>query len=63
MDHRDLIAADRILPDRVGEIYYLRYNPEQRWYAIRSIRQSLLTPLQVLGGKPDVIRAIRVRDV
>lgn len=27
----DLIAADRILPDRVGEIYYLRYNESQRW--------------------------------
>jgi len=32
VDPRDLIAADRILPDRVGEVYYLRHNPEQRWY-------------------------------
>lgn len=28
----DLIAADRILPDRVGEIYYLRHNTSQRWF-------------------------------
>ena len=27
----DLIAADRILPDRVGEVYYLRHNKRQRW--------------------------------
>ena len=27
----DLVAADRIVPDRVGEVYYLRHNPEQRW--------------------------------
>lgn len=28
----DLIAADRVLPDRAGEVYYLHYNPEQQWY-------------------------------
>ena len=28
----DLIATDQIFPDRVGEIYHLAYDPEQRWY-------------------------------
>lgn len=28
----DLIATDQIFPDRIGEIYHLAYNPEQRWY-------------------------------
>lgn len=28
----DLIATDQIFPDRTGEIYHLRYNPDQRWY-------------------------------
>jgi hypothetical protein len=28
----DLIAADRIVPDRVGEVYYLTYNPNHKWY-------------------------------
>lgn len=27
----DLVAADRILPDRIGEVYYLTYNPNHRW--------------------------------
>jgi len=31
VDPDDLIAADRILPDRVGEVYYLRHNKQQRW--------------------------------
>jgi hypothetical protein len=31
IDPEDLIAADRILPDRVGEVYYLRHNKWQRW--------------------------------
>lgn len=28
----DLIAADRIIPDRVGEVYYLHYNKAHSWY-------------------------------
>jgi hypothetical protein len=28
----DLVAADRIVPDRVGEVYYLTYNPNHKWY-------------------------------
>ncbi len=28
----DLVATDQVFPDRVGEIYYLAYNPWQRWY-------------------------------
>jgi len=31
VDPNDLIAADRILPDRKGEVYYLRRNVNQRW--------------------------------
>lgn len=29
----DLIAADRIVPDKVGEVYYLTHSPAHRWYA------------------------------
>jgi len=28
----DLMAADRIIPDRVGEVYYLTHNPQHEWY-------------------------------
>ncbi len=29
---KDLIATDHVYPDRVGEIYHLAYNPNQRWF-------------------------------
>ena len=29
---RALVATDQVFPDRVGEIYHLAYEPEQRWY-------------------------------
>ncbi len=28
----ELVATDQIFPDRIGEIYYLTHNPEQRWF-------------------------------
>ncbi|MCJ1400645.1 hypothetical protein MMC11_003853 [Xylographa trunciseda] len=28
----DLMEADRIIPDRVGEVYYLMYNKDHHWY-------------------------------
>ena len=27
----DLVPTDRIIPDRVGEVYYLTYNPDHKW--------------------------------
>jgi len=26
------VAADRIIPDRVGEVYYLTHNPNHKWF-------------------------------
>ena len=34
MDPEDLVAADRVLPDKVGEVYYIRHNLEQKWHWI-----------------------------
>jgi hypothetical protein len=32
VDPDDLVAADRIIPAYVGEVYYLTYNPKHRWF-------------------------------
>ncbi|KAK0118547.1 hypothetical protein ONS95_007435 [Cadophora gregata] len=39
----DLIACDRIIPDRVGEVYYLKYNSQHKWYWLS--RQTCFEPL------------------
>lgn len=28
----DLVPADRIIPNAVGEVYYLKYNPSHKWH-------------------------------
>jgi hypothetical protein len=32
VDYEDLIAADRVIPEYAGEIYYLKHNQNHRWY-------------------------------
>ncbi|KAI0898716.1 hypothetical protein F4806DRAFT_455425 [Annulohypoxylon nitens] len=32
IDANDLVATDRVYPDWNQEIYYLKHNPQQRWY-------------------------------
>jgi len=32
VDPEDLVPADRIIPDKVGEVYYLTHNPKHKWY-------------------------------
>jgi len=34
VETNDLMPTDRILPDRIGEVYYLQHNPNQQWYWI-----------------------------
>lgn len=31
----DVMAADRISPLSIGEVYYLKYNPDYRWYWLK----------------------------
>ncbi|KAF2967016.1 hypothetical protein GQX73_g6533 [Xylaria multiplex] len=36
----DVVACDRIRPDRSGESFYLQYNPNQRWYYLNSMTRD-----------------------
>ncbi|MCB1743734.1 MAG: methyltransferase [Gammaproteobacteria bacterium] len=43
MAEQDLVATDQVFPNRVGEIYQIAYNPNQRWYyASRMQREEIL---------------------
>jgi hypothetical protein len=34
----DLVATDLVYPDRVGEIYYVKFNPEHKWFYAPAMR-------------------------
>lgn len=35
------MPADRLLPDRVGEIYYLKHSPKHRWFVSPTLYQRI----------------------
>ena len=37
---KDLVATDQIFPDRIGEIYHLAYNKEQKWYWVSEMQDN-----------------------
>ena len=34
----DLVATDLVYPDRIGEIYYVKFNPSHRWFYAPAMR-------------------------
>jgi hypothetical protein len=36
----DLVATDLIYPDRTGEIYYVKFNPEHKWFYAPAMRSD-----------------------
>jgi hypothetical protein len=36
----DLVATDLIYPDRTGEIYYVKFNPEHKWFYAPAMRDD-----------------------
>ena len=37
---KDLIATDQIFPDRIGEIYHLAYNKNQKWLWVPKMQRN-----------------------
>jgi hypothetical protein len=40
VDPEDFLEADRVFPDRVGEVYYLKYSKKHRWFWLEGQKQS-----------------------
>lgn len=40
IDPDDLVATDLVYPDRIGEIYYVRFNPSHRWFYAPQMRED-----------------------
>src|ERR1700730_10188563 len=36
----DLVATDLVYPDRTGEIYYVKFNPEHKWFYAPAMRSD-----------------------
>ena len=53
LDMKDLIAAERRYPDRVGETYQIKYNPDHCWYHFPLMRREEALVFKVYESKKD----------
>lgn len=49
----DLLPAERRYPDRVGETYQLRYNPDHRWFYFPQMRRDEAVVFKVYDSQAD----------
>jgi hypothetical protein len=49
----DLLPAERRYPDRVGETYQLRYNPDHRWFHFPRMRRNEALVFEVYESQTD----------
>ncbi|KAI5797839.1 hypothetical protein DFH27DRAFT_560449 [Peziza echinospora] len=49
----DLIAADRFYGDRVGEVYYMRYDPGQRWHWLSEQTPEEVFVMKIYDSHPQ----------
>jgi len=52
IDPSDLLPADRVLPHTVGEIYYLRFNPNHKWYWLEEQTPDDVVLMTMYDTKP-----------
>jgi hypothetical protein len=52
----DLIAIERIFPDRRGETYGLAYNPSHRWFYVPDVQPDEVTLIKCWDSKENVAR-------
>ena len=53
LDMKDLIAAERRYPDRVGETYQIKYNADHYWYWFPKWRRDEALVFKVYDSKKD----------
>jgi len=49
----DLVATDLVYPDRVGEIYYVKFNPAHRWFYAPAMRTDEVMLIKCYDSADD----------
>ena len=49
----DLVATDLVYPDRMGEIYYVKFNPEHKWFYAPAMRDDEVMLIKCYDSADD----------
>jgi hypothetical protein len=52
----DLVPSDLVYPDKVGETYSFRHNPQHRWFYFPELRPEEVVLLKIFDSRTDVAR-------
>jgi hypothetical protein len=50
---RDLVATDLIYPDRTGEVYYVKFNPDHKWFYAPAMRDDEIMLIKCYDSVDD----------
>lgn len=50
---QDFVATDLVYPDRVGEIYYVKFNPRHKWYYAPQMRSDEVMLIKCYDSAQD----------
>jgi hypothetical protein len=50
---QDLVATDLIYPDRTGEVYYVKFNPEHKWFYAPAMRDDEIMLIKCYDSVDD----------
>jgi hypothetical protein len=53
LDRQDLVVSERRYPDRVGEIYAVRFNPRHRWFYFPRMRRDEVLLIKCFDSAED----------
>ena len=53
IDAQDLIATDLVYPDRIGEIYYVKFNPAHKWFYAPDMRNDEIMLIKCYDSAED----------
>jgi hypothetical protein len=53
IDSADLVATDLVYPDRIGEVYYVKFNPSHRWFYAPGMRQDEVMLIKCFDSADD----------
>lgn len=49
----DLVATDLVYPDRIGEIYYVKFSPSHRWFYAPAMREDEMMLIKCFDSADD----------
>jgi hypothetical protein len=53
VDAADFVAADLLYPDRIGEIYYVKFNASHRWFYASAMREHEVMLIKCFDSADD----------